>query len=558
MSERVRIWALLAGAVLVYGNTLVNGFTMDDNMYVVSNAQVTHFTLKGLFAPTPYNNVFRPATFGSYALDWFVGGARPAVFHLVNVLLHALVTLLLYLVLRKLLATVQQGDIAAWVAALLFAVHPLHTEAVASIAGRSELLAMAFLLAAWLLHLKDLPLLALVSFLVALLSKESAVVFLPLVLAGDYARGRMKPWHRYSAILATAVAYLALLWRVQGGRFGEKGINFLDNPLAHLPATVRILNAFRIAWKYLGLHVYPATLSSDYSYNAIPLYANARHTAPALIAAALVLALWFWALWTGRKEWVLAGAIYLAAFAVTGNILLPTGTIMGERLAYLPSAGFCLLVALFWLRFEQQQRTIAWALLGIVVIALSVRTVVRNRDWHDNIRLFSADAKAVPGSAKIHSNLGAQYFSLGEVDRASRELQTALSIYPNLPDALGYEGLVEFGRGHEAEARRLLEKALSLTSRESPNYDFIAVNLAAVEMKLGANGDALKILDEETTRFPNSTRAWSNRAVLRFERGETGAARSDAETALQLDPTNVQAQNLLGILNQSLTALPKP
>jgi tetratricopeptide (TPR) repeat protein len=557
MSAAVRVWILLAVAALVYGNTLLNGFTMDDNLYVVTNSQVTHFTVKGLFEPTPYNNVFRPATFGSYALDWSIGGAHPFVFHLMNLLLHAIVTLLLFLVLRKLLQSVPQGAIAAWVAALLFAVHPLHTEAVASIAGRSELLAVGFLLGAWFLHLHDWPILALVSFVLALLSKESAVVFLPLAFAGDYARGKLKPWHRYLAIAVTAVAYLGLLWRVQGGRFGEKGINFLDNPLAHLPAGVRILNAFRIAWKYLGLHVYPGTLSCDYSYNAIPLYANWRHTAPAVIAAVLVLVLWFWALITKRREWVLAGAIYLAAFAVTANILLPTGTIMGERLAYLPSVGFCLLVALIWMKLEKRQRHLAWTVLGIVVIALAARTIVRNRNWHDNISLFSTDVKAVPGSAKMHSNLGAQYFYLGQLDAASRELQTALSIYPDLPDALGYEALVEFAKGHEGEARGRLEKALSLTSKESPNYDFIAVNLAAVEMKLGANEDALKLLDEETVRFPNSARAWSNRAVIRFERGEAGAARSDAEMALRLDPANVQAQNLLVVLNQSVPAVPQ-
>src|SRR5262249_10246556 len=159
------------------------------------------------------------------------------------------------------------GGMVAWVAALIFAVHPLHTEAVASVSGRSEVLAMGLVLAAWLLHLADRSVLTLVSFILALLAKESALAFVPLLIVGDYARGRWKV-ARYWGIAGTAAAYLALLWHVQGGQFGEKGVvNFLDNPLAHLSPALRIANALRIGWKYGGLHVYPATLSSDYSYN---------------------------------------------------------------------------------------------------------------------------------------------------------------------------------------------------------------------------------------------------------------------------------------------------
>jgi protein O-mannosyl-transferase len=552
MSERLRIALLVAVSVLVYGNALPNGFTLDDNMYVSTSPIVTDFSIRGLFHATAYGNVFRPVTFATYALNWALAAARPFGFHLVNVLLHACVTLLLYLVLRKLLESIAQGETVAWVAALLFAVHPLHTEAVASIAGRSELLAMGFLLAAWLLHLADWSILALASFALALLSKESAVAFVPLAIAGDYARAKLKPLYRYVAIAGVAVAYLVLLWKVQGGRFGERSVNFLDNPLAHFPAALRIPNALRIAWKYVWLHVYPATLSSDYSYNAILLYSKWQRDAPAIIAAICVLVLWIWTWRTSRREWFLAGAIYLCAFAVTSNVLVPTGTIMAERLTYLPSAGFCLLVALIWVRWERRKRIVAWAALGIVVLALATRTVARNRDWYDNYSLFSADVHAVPGSAKAHSNLALQYFYRDDVQAASRELQIALRIYPELPDALGYKGLIESRKGNDLEARHWLEKALSMTVPSSPNYDFIAVNLAAVEMKMGENEDALKLLDQEIAMTPLSDRAWSNRAVIWYQRGQMTSAHSDAQRAVQLNPGNAQARNLLVLLKSPL------
>jgi len=221
----------------------------------------------------------------------------------------------------------------ALVTAALFAVHPIHTEAVTSIVGRPELLAAGFLLAAWILHLRDLQIPALICFALALLSKESAASFLPLVVVGDYARGKWKPPLRYAGIAGVTAIYLGLLWKVQGGRFGQTGIALLDNPLATLPIGWRILNAIRVAWKYVALQFYPATLSCDYSFNQIPMYRDWRHTLPAALAAVAVVGAWLWAVRKRRTECVLAGALYFGAFATTANVLIPTGTILGERLA---------------------------------------------------------------------------------------------------------------------------------------------------------------------------------------------------------------------------------
>src|SRR5258708_6586051 len=513
MNERLRIATLLGLTTLVYGNTLLNGFTLDDYLYIFFNPAVTSPSVRGLFAATKDFNVFRPVTFATLALNWPAGGAHAWGYHLVNLLLHAAVTLLLYLVLRKLLVIVPQGAIVAWSAALLFAVHPFPTDAGASICGRSALMALRYLVKALL---------------------------------------------RYACIAGVGVLYMSVIWRAQGGRFGEKGVNFLDNPLAHLPASLRILNALRVAWKYLALHVYPATLSCDYSYNGILLYSNLRHTLPPAVLAASVLALWIWAIWTKRKEWVLAGAIYLAGFSVTANILVPTGTIMGERLAYLPSAGFCLLVALVFIRLGHSNRKLATAGFTILVAALATRTVVRNRDWRDNFTLFSAAVRAVPGSARAHAGLGGEYMRRDQLDSASREFQIVLGIYPDFVQVMNSYGIVESRLGHDQEALRLMQKALSMTRKDDTNYDYYAVALAAQLMKLGKNDEALKLLNEEIASSPAYSRAWSNRAVIRYWFGEGESARADAAAALRLDPSNTQAQNLLGVLNKSGPRTPQP
>lgn len=557
MSERTRIGLLLAVAMLVHANALLNSFTYDDFLYVLNNPGVTSATLKGFFEPTKVGNVFRPVTFATFALNWALGNVHAWGYHLLNLLLHAAVTLLLYLVLRTLLESVARGETVAFAAALLFAVHPIHTEAVASIVGRSELLATGFLLVAWLLHLQDRQVPALACFVLALMSKESAVAFLPLALAGDYVRGKLKPLVRYGWIALVAVLYVGVLWKAQGGRFGELGVDFLDNPLTILPTKLRILNALRIAWKYVWLLVFPAKLSYDYSYNAIRLYADWRHTLPAAVAAVVVLGLWAWTVWKRQAGWVLAGAIYLAGFAVTANVLVPTGTIMGERLAYLPSAGFCLLVALIWIGLEKYRPKIAWAVLVAILAAFGARTIIRNRDWRSNFTLYSAAERVVPGDARMHANLGGFYMDSGQLEAARTELQTALRIYPDFPDALEFYGLTEARLGHDQEALPLLERALSSTRKESTRYNDRAVNLAALLIRLGQNDQAFNILNKVIQDSPECSRAWSNRAVIYYRRGDLASAQFDAQTSLHLEPGNAQARDLLSALAAPKAAVPK-
>jgi tetratricopeptide (TPR) repeat protein len=567
MKERLRIGLLLATVVLIYGNTLRNEFTMDDGLYVVNNPQVTDLSVRELFTPDKFSNVFRPVTFATLSLNWAANGGKPFGFHLLNVLLHAAVTWLLYLLLQAILGTSPEAKTTALAAAWLFAVHPIHTEAVASVVGRSELLAAGFLLAAWILYLRDWEFPALICFLLALLSKESAAAFLALVLVGDYARSEWKPRLRYAWIAGVTLLYVGLLWKVQGGRVGKADVSLLDNTLAGIPAGWRILNALRVAWKYAGLHIYPATLSCDYSFNQIPVYLDWRHTLPAAAAAVVAVGAWLWAVQKRRSGLVLAGGIYLAGFATTANILVPTGTIMGERLAYLPSAGFCLLVALIWSWLRVQaplgarpdegwRRTLAWGVLMALVAALAMRTVVRNRDWKNDLVLYSAAVRAAPGSAKMHSNLGSQYMGRGQLDLARTEFQAALRIYPDYPDALASYGLLESWKGDNEAAGRMIERAVNLSRRDNINYDFMVVNLAALLMQTGHMDGALELLNREIAESPKYARAWSNRAVIRYKRGETASAAADAGEALRLDPSNTQAQNLMRLLGASAPSAP--
>jgi len=557
MKERLLTGLLLAAAVLVYGNTLVNRFAMDDELYIMRNAQVTDPSLHGLFSPNPVSTVFRPVAFATLALNWALSGTESLSYHLMNLLLHAGATWLLYILLQELLGSSSEGKTAAFAAALLFAVHPIHTEAVAWAVGRAELLAAGFLFAGWILHLRDRPIASLACFALAMLSKESAVAFLPLVLLGDYALGKWKPGFRYALFAGLTVSYLGLLWIVQGGRFGPAEIPAFDNPLAHLPPAWRILNASRVAWKYVALQIYPAVLSCDYSFNQIPVYRDWRHTLPAALGFAAAAGAWIWAVWKRQAGWAIAGGIYFAGFAATANILVPTGTIMGERLAYLPSAGFCLLLALGWSWLRQRKEILAWGLLAAIVLVLSARTVLRNRDWKDDFALYSSAVRAVPNDAKMHSNLAGQYFTRDQLDLAAREYLIALRINPDSPDALASYAALELRQGHYEDAGRMMEKALSMSGRNNLNYDFMVVTFAAILMKTNHADGALEYLNREIGEAPAYGLAWSTRAELHYQQGERAAARTDAETALRLNLADTQAADVLRRLEGSAPSAPQ-
>ena len=550
--ERFWIGVLLVIVALVYANSLTNDFTMDDiPLYVVNNPQVTHPSLRSLFTPSNFTNAFRPVTFGTFALDWKLGQGLAPEFHFVNLALHALVTLLLYVLLQTLLQGLPQSNVLALAAALLFAVHPIHTEAVASISGRAELLAAGFLLAAWLLHVRDREVPALICFALALLSKESAVVFLPLVVIGDYVTGNWRSFFRYSRIAAVTLVYLGVLWQVRTIHPHISGTPWMDNPLVGVPAVSRIFNALRVAWKYIGLQLYPATLSSDYSYNQIPVYRTWGEIVPAALASVAVIALWTWAIRKRHRGLVLAGGIYMTAFIVTANIFIPIGTIMGERLAYLPSAGFCLLTALAWNWLRERQRTLALAVLAVLIAALGIRSVLRNRDWKNNDTLYSAQLANAPNSAKTHQNMAVVYMNHKQFDLARKEFDTALQIYPAEPHTLATYGVLEASQGNFQEAGRKMEKAFSMVGRQNPAYDEIAVNLSALYIQTNHMDGALNLLNREIAESPGYGPAWANRAILHYKRGETAAARSDIEAAVRLDPANPQFRGLLQLMTRA-------
>ena len=420
----------------------------------------------------------------SYAVNYAVHGLSASGYTAVNIALHTAVSLLLFTLVRG----IGETPFAAGVTGIAFAVHPVHTEAVTGIAGRTELLAAFFFLLAIHLH-RRAPAAArgavayragaLVSFACALLAKESAVTLLLVLPAmdalvpatrrdGPLAVPRTRIVTDYVPLAAVALAYLAARHAVLGGiAIAEGMIAPLDNPLVpitRMPLGERLgatagqafMTAFAVVVEYARVLVWPARLSPDYSYQQIPLVTgvlDGRFIAGVALTSACLCGIVM--LWR-RSPAAAFGLAFLAlTFSIVSNFFITIGTICAERLMYVPSAGALIAAGVGAGRLATTaptQRRLVSAVLTILVVMGAARTWTRNRDWANEFALWSAAIGVAPASARVQSEYGRVLMNLAENEAqagraaeaerhyaaAQTHFETALKIYPSVLTADGW------------------------------------------------------------------------------------------------------------------------
>ena len=482
-------WPLLcaAVAVLVHWRALSNGFVLDDVRLVENNpAIVTLARLPRLFVE-PYWNIegehyglYRPLTIASFAVDRSVLGPGPRGFHLVNVLLHGSVAALAWLAFRR--AGRHYGT--AILGGLLFAVLPVHTEVVANVAGRAELLAALFVLAAWLAHRRASEataragwwhIVAAFAYFAAILSKETAVLAPALFFADDALReGSRRParW-AVAAGYATALgAMLALRLVALGAHQTAEATIALDNPAGAAGPWPRLATAAWVQLEYALACVAPVHLVSDYSFDAVPIartFADPRALAGWTFLAALLLAA-AWG-WRNSRPVALAALLWAVFFLPSANLVFATGTIMAERLAYIPSLGFCLAVGHLGAALvarggeaagARARRIGVGAVAAIVVTACAARSFARLADWKDNLTLATTDVATMPRSAKLQAGAGMFLAEAGRTAEAEEHLRRAVEIYPPYAQMHYNLAVLLARRGARAEAIEHLRRAEEL------------------------------------------------------------------------------------------------
>jgi tetratricopeptide (TPR) repeat protein len=563
------ILAALA-AFLLYANTAANDFVFDDLQIVAGNPLARDPAAVGrIFGShywlnvSPGGDLYRPLTMWSFAINHSVTGAGPAGHHLTNAALHGAVAALVVL----LAAALGLSASGALVAGLLFAAHPVHVEAVAPVIGRSELLAALFGLCAWLLHIRatwtrapsPLPRPSrywLVAggacfILAGAFSKENAVVVPALVLCADlFLAPREAPWRPRLVSLA-AMAAAILLWAAIRGAVipGLPPDDPMGSVFGGIDPLTRVLTATGVLGRYLWLMAFPVHLSADYSYHQIPLVDSALDgvfllalTAHLILAVAgLLLAL------RGRLSGV-AILVYMGALFPVSNILLSIGTVMGERLLYLPSVGFCLLAPALYTELigAGARRKIGKAvaiMTAAILVLYAGRVLTRNADWRDQHTLFSVTVETSPDSAKAHYNLGVAEDDRGEMEAAMRAYQRAIEIKPDMAEAHRNYGLDLLASGRPADGLERLRTAAGFDANIPEVYSDIGVAL----FELGRPEEAADAFRTEIDLRPDNSWARYNLGTLLLEQGRHEEALGELLQAVDGDPDEAEYRAQVGL-----------
>jgi tetratricopeptide (TPR) repeat protein len=497
------LWLCLGLGLLIlifFLNSFTAGLVYDAGIIIPADTRIQELNLTNLkliltrdyWWPTDASTLYRPLTTLSYLVNYAVlgNGENPAGYHIVNFLLHWANVWLVFLIIRRLASRLD----VALVAAALFAIHPVNTEAVTNIVGRADLLATFFVLLGGWWYLQGRLAGVAVAGCLGVLAKETGVMLVAFaglydLLWSEGLRPILKKFRLEYLAFIPGIILIGLIrsWMMSTTMVFED--DFTDNPLFGATFFQRFMTAMEVIGRHLKLLVFPWSLSGDYSFNQIPLYNTGSTssdvaawlsilTVALLIAAAIYL--------RNRAKLFSWGVLFLFIMMLpTSNLLVVIGSIMAERFLYLPLIGFCGALAFILLKISGQTH-FRWVLPAVVICLLGIRTFQRNADWHDELSFWKSTVAASPGSIKAHMVYGDTIIAHTErahdrplaqaVDEAIPQEETArsilegvrsvpvkwrdINIYLHLAKDYRLKGQFLDDAGHHSEAASFYQKSL--------------------------------------------------------------------------------------------------
>ncbi len=487
---------LIVVTFIVYAMQLRNGFvTFDDDILVFNNPVVHAMTLSNIwFVFTHFDpELYIPFTFLIYQAEWFIGGGSPLAFHIVSLILHIANALLV----MELLWFLTERRVLAFACAMIFAVHPLNTEAVSWISAQKDLLSSFFFLLSLLTYSHNHRRISVLTFTLGLLSKVS-IISLPLILILiDIYRGRVI--NRRALIEKIPYVLVALLFGIIA-LFGKHDVITGAGPVTYIligakGVTLSLLHFF---WPVHLSVLYPYTKTVVWSSPdlAFPLIASFALLAIAVIAAR-------------RNKMILLGfGFFLLTLLPTFSNIVKAGDlyVTSDRYMYLPMIGLLILGA-FLFRNSLTKTQIFLLLLVSCFFAVTAHT--QSLIWENTQTLFEHVLAVSPDSSLAHNKVGSQLFDNGYIDAAEKEFRTSLTLKEN-PRAHYNLGLVFLERNDFANAVIQNQKAIAL----EPTYAPAHVNLGYIFWKQGNLAEAKKHFRIAIENEINASDARTNLALI--------------------------------------------
>jgi len=491
---------------ILYGKSINGAFVYDDFNWAGRDDLRNGTSFLKLWGE-PYipdlneNGTYRPLTIFSFAVNFSLFGDSTVSFHLINIIINGLVIFLAY----KLILTLFQDEALAIITAIFFAFMPIHSEAVAFIKSRDELLRSLFILISFILFIKattdctairwKLIISSLVLYFLALLAKES-IVIAPIQYAAllwirkDYPKKLIfkviLPF-----VLITSI-YLMIRFLVLGPfAFGYDNLTFVLNPIRQVSLLPRIWTTFAITFLYISKTFIPWNLSATYHYKHLEPYYNPFQSITIFLGILYLTALICLVIYKKTRNTPLGiGAlITVTSYAIISKFFLTAGEIMAERMFYYPSLGLAMIAGFFFTQIYRKKKTAGIILLSGVLLIYSVITINRNTIWLSKRNLGESMVRDAPKSIMGHFMLATVEFNERNYEKAKEHAQKAYAINKTMPSLLHLMGRLAIAEGRYDLAEKLLKKSLSQS-----NYREVSKYLAYALAKQGKYEESLKLL----------------------------------------------------------------
>jgi len=469
--------------IIVYANTLKNGFVYDDAWEIVNNNWVKNF--QEIFSSC---HRYRLTEIFTLFTDYKIWGLNPFGFHLTNLLLHSLTSVAVFLLAYSIL----HKKWASFIIATLFAVHPIHTEAVSIISHRQEILVMLFIALGLIFFIKQktsnnyFPLaISCLFFALALGAKEVAFIFPFLLLLYDLYFENKKPKIKYYIPYLAVLGLFLILFSIPSPRWNFKISGFDTVSFGHALSGNRtyasiLLTQLKGFTRYVKLLFFPHPLSIDYYF---PTYTSIFQDR-LILSLLLLLFVVFLAVITYRRYKVISFGIawFLINLLPVSNIL-PKTYFVAERYLYIPSFGFCLLLG--WILAEglskKKTKIISAIIFGLIITFYSIKTVQRNFDFRSEYTLWSETLKRNPKSVHGYNNVGVGFLEKGDVKEAIKNFESAIELAPTFTKTYYNLGIALYEAGDYVKAVENLKTSISLDPKSGESY----AALGTVYQKMG-------------------------------------------------------------------------